>query len=86
MTDFLLAVIAAELGFIICVGTAIFGFEMYSLWLRFKAIREEAGVAKIRISPEEMKALLGGGTLPLDKIPGEKPVSEEAIKASGQYL
>lgn len=86
MIETLLAIIAAEFGFIICVGVAIFGIEMYSLWLRFQAIKEEQGLTKIHVSPEEMKALLSGGGLPLSKMGTDKPVSEEAVKASGQYL
>jgi hypothetical protein len=80
----LLSVITAELGFICAVGAAIFAFEMYSMWLRWQAIKEEQKLTKIHLSPEQMKSLLGGKGLPLDQMGDEAPT--DVVKASGQYL
>ena len=80
----LLAIIAAELGLALLVALGIFGLEFYSLWLRYKAVREDAGLTKIRLSPEEMTDLLGGKGLP-EKIGGVKPVSAETAK-HGVYI
>lgn len=83
MVETLLAIIAAELGLAVLVAIGIFGLEFYSLWLRFKAVREEQGMTKIRLSPEEMKDLLGGKGLPgMEDI--KKPVTTDIAK--GQYL
>ena len=87
MIEVLLAIIAAELGFGVLIGMGIFGMEFYSLWLRYKAIREEAGATKIRLSPEEMEQLLAGKGLPALKVPSQKPAAETVtMAAAGQYL
>lgn len=86
MIEILLAIIAAELGFALLIGVGIFGFEFYSLWLRYKTMKEEAGLTRIRLSPEEMEKLLSGGGLP-DKLSGAvKPVADPtAAPVHGMY-
>jgi hypothetical protein len=86
MIEILLAIIAAELGFAVLLGVGVFSMEFYSLWVRYKAMQEEAGVTKIRLSPEEMEQLLSGKGIPsLKGVPGAKPVAEAAEGQHGVY-
>ena len=85
MVEMLLAIIAAELGFGVLIGMGIFGMEFYSLWLRYKAIREEAGSTKIRLNPDEMEQLLSGKGLP-EKLGGATKVPTAAASPThGAY-
>lgn len=87
MIEALLAIIAAELGFAVFLGVAIFAMEFYSLYTRYQALKDEAGLTKIRVTPEEMESLLSGKGIPGLHVPGTKKVAEEVpAAASGQYL
>lgn len=86
MIETLLAIIAAELGFAVMLGVGVFALEFYSLYTRYQAMKEDAAVTKIRITPDEMEQLLAGKGLPAIKgMPG-KVEEVPAAAASGQYL
>lgn len=88
MIEILLAIIAAELGFAVMLGVAIFAMEFYSLYTRFQAMKEEASVTKIRLTPDEMEQLLSGKGLPGMPANLQKKLADDATPsaASGQYL
>lgn len=84
MIEILLAIIAAELGFAVLLGIGVFSMEFYSLYTRYQAIKEDAHMTKIRLSPEEMENLLSGKGLP-EKIGGVPKAPEAKPVVHGMY-
>lgn len=89
MIEILLGIIAAELGFAVLLGVAIFALEFYSLYTRYQAMKEESGMTRIRLTPDEMEQLLSGKGLPgLSPALGKKLADDGTppVASGGQYL